>query len=182
MTRDPNRPDRSPTADPPTVRPATLRSVAVSRMLALLAVCGLLVAAPTQIRAQAEEAGAPDAVDTKPLRPLMVEIAQDMSRINTGIWHEDYELIVEGGRSIAEHPKIPQEQMARIKEALGPEFNAFVKFDKTVHGGAAALAEAAARENMSAVLEEYTTVRNGCVGCHTAFRDRVREVLRQATF
>lgn len=124
----------------------------------------------------------PDTTETKNLRPLMVEIAQDMARINTGIWHEDYELIEEGGSSIANHPKIPRAQMARIKKALGTEFSAFVQFDKTVHQGAAELAEAASNENMSAVLDTYTEVRNGCIGCHTAYRDRVRQVLSRAEF
>ncbi|MFB6231533.1 MAG: hypothetical protein ABEL04_10290 [Salinibacter sp.] len=38
---------------------------------------------------------------TKPLRPLMVGLAQDMDRIATGLWHEDYDLIEQGARNIA---------------------------------------------------------------------------------
>jgi hypothetical protein len=58
---------------------------------------------------------------TKPLRPLMVELAQDMDRIATGLWHKDYDLIEEGARSIAHHPKIDPAQLAKIKKALGKE-------------------------------------------------------------
>ena len=119
----------------------------------------------------------PDTTETKRLRLLMVGLAQDMARINTGLWHEDYDLMQQGGEAIANHPKIPPEQIAQIKKALGNEFKAFVQFDKDVHQTADELATAAAERNLSAVLEKYTRIRNGCVGCHTAYRDRLRPVL-----
>lgn len=119
----------------------------------------------------------PDTTQTKPLRLLMVGLAQDMARINTGLWHEDYDLMRQGGAAIANHPKIPPEQMAQIKKALGNEFNAFVQFDQTVHKTAAELAEAAADHDLSRVLDAYTRIRNGCMGCHTTYRDRLRPVL-----
>lgn len=122
-------------------------------------------------------ATAPDTMQTKQLRLLMAGLAQDMDRINTGIWHEDYDLIQQGGAAIANHPKIPPEQIAKIKEALGNEFKAFVQYDKTVHRTAAELAEAAANRNLSKVLGAYTRIRDGCVGCHTAYRERLRPVL-----
>ena len=118
-----------------------------------------------------------DTVQTKPLRLLMVGLAQDMARINTGLWHEDYDLMEQGGAAIANHPKIPPEQIARIKKALGNEFKAFVQFDQTVHKTAAELAEAAADHDLPSVLDAYTRIRNGCVGCHPAYRDRLRSVL-----
>ena len=119
----------------------------------------------------------PDTTQTKRLRLLMVGLAQDMARINTGLWHEDYDLMQQGGASIANHPKIPPEQMAKIKKALGNQFETFVQFDQTVHKTAAELAEAAANRNLSKVLDTYTRIRNGCVGCHTAYRERLRPVL-----
>ncbi len=118
-----------------------------------------------------------DTVDTKPLRLLMVGLAQDMSRINTGLWHEDYDLIRQGARSIANHPKIPPNQIAKIKKTLGQEFQNFVRFDKVVHGTASELVTAAEARNWSGVLEKYTQIRDGCVGCHTAYRDQLQHVL-----
>lgn len=122
---------------------------------------------------------APDTTETKPLRLLMAGLAQDMDRINTGIWYEDYDLMQQGGEAIANHPRIPPEQIAKIKQALENEFEAFVQYDQTVHRTAVELAEAAADSNLSGVLDRYTRIRNGCVGCHTAYRDRLRPVLSQ---
>jgi len=119
----------------------------------------------------------PDTVQTKRLRLLMVGLAQDMSRIDTGLWHEDYDLMEQGGTAIANHPKIPPGQMAQIKKALRSEFKTFVQYDQTVHKTAAELAEAAAAHDLSGVLNAYRRVQNGCIGCHTAYRDRLRPVL-----
>ena len=107
----------------------------------------------------------------------MVGLAQDMARINTGIWHEDYDLIREGASSIANHPAIPPKQIAKIKQALGGEFQNFVRYDKVVHGTASELVSAAKAKNWEDVLNKYTQIRDGCVGCHTAYRDRLRPVL-----
>jgi len=118
-----------------------------------------------------------DTVDTKRLRLLMVGLAQDMARINTGLWHEDYDLIRQGAASIARHPKIPPAQIAKIKEALGDNFQNFVQFDKVVHGRAKRLVRAAEARDWSGVLTTYTQIRDGCLGCHTAYRERLRPVL-----
>jgi cytochrome c556 len=120
---------------------------------------------------------ASDTVDTKQLRLLMVGLAQDMARINTGIWHEDFDLIRQGAANIANHPKIPPEQITIIKKTLGTEFQNFVAFDKTVHSTAGELVSAAEARNWSGVLDNYTQIRDGCVGCHTAYRDRLQPVL-----
>jgi len=104
----------------------------------------------------------------------MVGLAQDMSRITTGLWHEDFDLMRQGGAAIANHPKISPAQIAEIKEALGNEFKTFVQYDQTVHKTAAELAEAAAAHDLSGVLDAYRRVQNGCIGCHTAYRDLLR--------
>lgn len=107
----------------------------------------------------------------------MAGLAQDMARINTGIWHGDFGLVEQGATSIANHPRIPPEQIAKIKKALGREFQNFVRFDKDVHGTATKLVSAAEARDWSGVLSRYTELRDGCVGCHTAYRDRLRPVL-----
>ena len=147
-------------------------TLAISVAAALLGT--FLLTAPAPVRSAAPSA---DTTQSKPLRLLMVGLAQDMARINTGIWHEDYDLMAQGGEAIANHPKIPKAQIAKIKKALGTEFTTFVQYDQTVHKTAVALAEAAVEQDLSGVLGAYTRMRNSCVGCHTAFRDRLRPVL-----
>ena len=114
---------------------------------------------------------------TKPLRPLMVGLAQDMDRIATGLWHEDYDLIEQGAHNIAQHPKIPPGQLATIKQALGRQFKTFVQYDKRVHHMATKLVDAAEARDWSAVLNHHEQLTRGCVTCHTAYRDTVRAVL-----
>lgn len=114
---------------------------------------------------------------TKPLRPLMVELAQDMDRIATGLWHEDYDLIEEGARSIAHHPKIPPAQLATIKKTLGKEFQGFVSIDRSVHSTATELVQAARARDWSAVLDAHERLKRGCTSCHTVYRERLRPVL-----
>lgn len=135
-----------------------------------------LVSGAPPVASTASE-GAADTVDTKRLRLLMVGLAQDMGRINTGIWHEDYDLIREGASSIAHHPKIPPDQIAEIKNELGTDFQNFVRYDKAVHSTATQLVSAAEARDWSGVLTKYTDIRDGCVGCHTAYRDRLRSAL-----
>jgi cytochrome c556 len=145
-------------------------------LLSLLLVGAVLVSMALPVTSTASTVPT-DTVETKPLRLLMVGLAQDMDRINTGIWHEDYDLIREGASSIANHPRIPPDQVAKIKKALGPDFQNFVRYDKTVHKTATELVTAAEARDWSGVLSAHTRIRDGCVGCHTAYRDRLRPVL-----
>lgn len=145
-------------------------------LLSLLLIGASLLSVGPPVASTASTAPA-DTVDTKPLRLLMVGLAQDMARINTGIWHEDYDLIREGASSIANHPKIPPDQIATIRKTLDAEFQNFVRYDKAVHNTATELVSAAEARNWSDVLSAQTQLRDGCVGCHTAYRERLRPVL-----
>ena len=154
----------------------TTYRVAGSLVLSLLLTGATLVSVGPPVASTTPTAPA-DTVDTKPLRLLMVGLAQDMARIQTGLWHEEYDLIREGASSIANHPKIPPDQIAKIKNALGADFQNFVRYDKTVHKTATELVRAAEARDWSGVLSAHTQIRDGCVGCHTAYRDRLRPVL-----
>jgi cytochrome c556 len=139
----------------------------------------ILLAAVLALPLPTPEASSADAPpdSTEPLHRLMVGLAQDMDRIATGIWHEDYTLIREGAYGIAQHPKIPPRQIAKIKKALGPSFKTFVQYDKTVHREAMNLVQAAEARTWSSVLQTRARLQQGCVNCHTAFRDSLRTVL-----
>lgn len=150
-----------------------LRAVLLASSLVLLTVPG---SEGTSRSLTASRSVAPPDT-TKPLRPLMVGLAQDMDRIATGLWHEEYDLIEEGARSIATHPRIPPRQIKKIKKALGPQFQAFVQYDKSVHGSAKNLVKAAQARDWDEVLEVHEQLQRGCVGCHRAFRERLRPVL-----
>jgi|GEM_PF-1955514 len=112
---------------------------------------------------------------TEPLTNVMNQLAIDMYQISQGIWHEDYQMISEGGKAIATHPKVPQEQHQAIKSVLGEQMQTFAQFDKAVHQHADSLSKAAEQENMHSVLMEYRIVQQGCTNCHATFRDKLKK-------
>lgn len=152
------------------------RSLLVTGPLLTLSALFLLTAGAPSLSPASSPRPLADTI--KPLRPLMVGLAQDMDRIATGLWHEDYDLIRQGAHNIAQHPKIPPRQLATIKKALGPQFQTFVQYDKRVHHTATKLVQAAEARDWSAVLDTHERLKRGCVTCHTAYRDTVRGVLQ----
>lgn len=141
----------------------------------VLVLCGASMALSDSSRGSVHDRVQADT--TKPLRPLMVGLGQDTDRIATGIWYEEYDWIEEGARSIAQHPKISPVQIKKIKSVLGAEFEGFVACDKSVHNTARTLVKAARARDWSAVLDARRELQQGCMGCHTAYRDRLRPVL-----
>jgi cytochrome c556 len=146
-------------------------SVSTILLGTLIAITMSFPLSSSQPQAEMDERG------TRPLRSLMTELGQDMSRISDGIWREDFEMIAAAAERIAHHPRVPVHEREVIQETLVERFPAFVAFDHSVHDTAARLAEAAQQGNMSAVLERADRLTHGCVACHTAFREPVRRAL-----
>lgn len=111
--------------------------------------------------------------ETMELIPMMRLLLSDMYTINEGIYTEDYDLIEEGGSSIADHPAMTEEDKALIKKTLGEEFKQFVKYDMTVHHNADSIAIAATSKDMQEILKRYRIVQQGCVDCHTNYRAQI---------
>ena len=115
---------------------------------------------------------------TRPLRLLMVGLGQDMSRVNDGIWHEDFTMIEKAADAIAEHPRITADEMLAIQNALGNRFAMFVGHDRMVHDTATRLATAAKQESMIDVMRYHSELTQFCVACHTNYRTEVRAALK----
>ncbi|MFB6285427.1 MAG: cytochrome c [Candidatus Bipolaricaulia bacterium] len=130
-------------------------------------------ARPTSIESSSDV----DSSEPRPLKLLMVELAQDMARVNDGIWHGDRTMIADGAQAIADHPEILPSQMETLKEKLGERFSGFVGLDQAVHDMAAELAQSAPKADMRAIVQSYGQLQQGCVSCHAGYRDEVREVL-----
>jgi len=113
--------------------------------------------------------------ETMELVPMMQLLLADIYRIDEGVFTENYELLEEGARSIADHPVMTEEDKKMIQETLGEEFKKFVSYDIAVHHHADSMAAAAVNQDMAAVLNHYRIVRQGCVDCHADFRVRVTE-------
>lgn len=110
---------------------------------------------------------------TQPLIPMMRMLLADMQTVDQGIYNENYKLIAKGADDIANHPKMTQEDKQTIKKTLGKEIKEFVAFDMTVHHHADSMRLAALQENMQQVLRHYRIVQQGCVDCHSNYREKV---------
>jgi hypothetical protein len=119
-----------------------------------------------------------DAPLVLPLKEIMQGLERDLNDLAHGIWIEDHGTAVAAARRIADHPRVPPEQMAAIQASLLDEFPGFVREDAGVHNAAAAFAEASPS---SLATEEVFTVflqiQQGCRSCHLSFRVRVSEAL-----
>ena len=51
----------------------------------------------------------------------------------------------------------------------------FGEYDHLVHSRADSIRNAAINRDMGKVLEQYRIVEQGCVNCHAAFQDEIRQ-------
>lgn len=109
---------------------------------------------------------------------IMAGLEQNLTEVSRGIWLEDYAGIQAAAEAVAGHPAVPPEELELVSEALGADLARFKEWDKTVHDLAVRMAEAAKDQEMSPVLSVDSELRAGCVGCHSEFRERLREAIR----
>lgn len=112
--------------------------------------------------------------ESLPLRPIMLMLASDLAAFTHALWLEDYEVMTERSASIAHHPHISQEEIQRIQSILGDEMHTFEELDENVHHGAERLHQAAESRQLDDVLARLSELQNGCMACHSQFRERLR--------
>lgn len=109
---------------------------------------------------------------------IMLQLQGDMDQVSHGLWTESFDTIAAAAQAIADHPKIPQEEAATIAEVLGSDMARFKELDTRVHDLSVELAEAARDGDMETILALDSAIRQGCIECHTAFRERLRSELQ----
>jgi hypothetical protein len=114
--------------------------------------------------------------DALPLRPIMQQLAADLSAFSYALWVEDYDQMTARSAAMADHPHIAPEEIQRIQAELGAEMADFEEADESVHRASVALHKAADARRLDDVLLRLDEVQRGCVSCHTRFRDRLRSV------
>lgn len=124
---------------------------------------------------KAEQAAQPETME---LVPMMRLLLSDMQLVDEGMYTEDYSQIAEGAGSIADHPRMTEEDKKLIKKTLGEQMKAFVGYDMKVHHHADSMRMAAVEEDMEEVLRHYSIVQQGCLDCHSSFRLRIMEARR----
>lgn len=106
---------------------------------------------------------------------IMVGLQGDLDRISHSLWTESYDSIAAAAERAANHPGVTPEEASLIAGVLGPDMARFQGLDQKVHDLSVQLAEQARARDLDAVLETDGRLRAGCVECHTAFRERLRD-------
>ncbi|WP_197408199.1 MULTISPECIES: cytochrome c [unclassified Guyparkeria] len=106
---------------------------------------------------------------------IMEELGEHTQRIVQAINHEDWAWVAREARLIADHPRPPAEERAKIKAFTGDRHAEFAKYDKAVHQTAAELAEVAEQEDGREVINAFARLQSSCLDCHASFRDDFRQ-------
>jgi len=115
----------------------------------------------------------PSQPETMPLVPMMQQLLLDVQQVDRGIYTENFAMIEEGAAKISDHPTMTSEDKRLVKQTLGKEMKQFVKFDMVVHHHADSMRMAAVEQNMKKVLEHYRITQQGCVDCHSNYREPI---------
>ena len=112
------------------------------------------------------------------LQTIMQGLRDNLVEIADGLLTDDLELVERGATGIAAHPSIPPEQVQLVARELGEEMPAFKQFDMLVHDLAVEIGAAAKAGDKTAAIDKFQGMIDGCLGCHSAYKDRVANVLR----
>ena len=113
------------------------------------------------------------------LKAIMQAMRQEFLNVTDGFLLDDFNRIAEGALAIAEHPRIPPEQIERVATELGAEMPVFRNFDVQVHELSLELYKAAKDGDRAAAVAAYQGMVGACFDCHAAYRERVATVLNE---
>ena len=113
------------------------------------------------------------------LKTIMQEMRLNFLNISDGFLLDDFDKIAEGALAIAEHPRIPPEQVQRVADELGAEMPVFKNFDVQVHELSLEIYKAAKERDRAAAVTAYQGMVAACFACHAAYRERVAAVLAE---
>lgn len=111
--------------------------------------------------------------EPQPFLVIMQRLGTDMAALMHGLWIEDYELMGQHAYAIAHHPPTDPADRQRFQEILGDEWEEFQEADHVVHEASEDLYEAVGERDLDAILQNLEAVQQGCVACHSSFRDRL---------
>lgn len=118
--------------------------------------------------------------DGPSLQVIMQGLRDDLIVVTDGLLSGNLDQVITGATAIAEHPRIPPDEVQRVAADLGPEMAAFKQFDLAVHDAAVEIGAAAGEGDQDAAHAAYRRMLDGCFACHAGYKERVSAVLRQA--
>lgn len=113
--------------------------------------------------------------ESQELHTIMRLLIQDIHTINEGIFTQNFDLIETGAAKINDHAPLSDKSRNLVSETLGERMAQFGEYDHLVHSRADSIRNAAINRDMGKVLEQYRIVEQGCVNCHAAFQDEIRQ-------
>ncbi len=111
------------------------------------------------------------------LKGIMQGLRNNLVDISDGLLMDDFEKIAVGAEAIAGHPQIPPGQVKLVAAELGSEMAAFKQLDTLVHDLSLEIKAAAATHNRDDAIAGYQRLLEGCLACHSAYKERVAAVL-----
>ena len=118
--------------------------------------------------------------DAATLKEIMQGLRNDFVRIGDGLLHDDFAEVAAGARGIAEHPRIPPDQVKRVATELGADMPEFKQMDKHVHDLSLRILSAAQSSDAEMALQSYLEMTEGCLACHSNYKERVAAILSEA--
>lgn len=115
--------------------------------------------------------------DAPALKEIMQDLRNNLIEISDGILTDNFEQVARGAAAVAEHPQIAPAQVALVAAALGPEMPAFKQLDNVVHDLSLEIGAAAEALDRDAVISGYQQMFEGCVECHSTYKERVAAAL-----
>lgn len=114
----------------------------------------------------------PDSLAT--LKAIMPGYALSVHRIENALWRDDYATVAAEARAILKHVPVSKSERQRIIGTLHDDTGWFKQADARVHKAALAMAVAADARRPPEILRALGEMHAACIGCHTAFRARLR--------
>jgi len=112
------------------------------------------------------------------LKLVMQGLLSDTQKLTGAMLTEDYVLMEQLSKRIADHPKPSMATRMKLMKAMGADMAQFKKNDGVVHGAAVNMTKAAQEKDIKRVGENFQTMINGCLSCHSQFKSRVSEILK----
>lgn len=104
------------------------------------------------------------------LRKIMQDMGKNMQAISEGISREDWKLVEINASLVADHPRPPMMEKARILSFVGANMSKFKGHDGKTHEAARELGEIASEEDGYGVIQAFMRLQNTCLACHQRFR------------
>jgi hypothetical protein len=111
------------------------------------------------------------------LKEIMQGLRDDAVEIADGLLIDDFDRVASGATGIANHARIPPDQVQLVAAELGSEMPAFKQLDTLVHDLSLSIAAAAEKRDRSTAIAEFHRMLDGCLACHSAYKERVANVL-----